>query len=124
MKRRVFSFLSLLLCLLLLGACGFSLDSLLPEEKQLICRVTAKDGQALTVQVLSADSHYDEEELLIVRYHAISGGRELSVGDTITFTYDYLNDVTVQNDTPCIAVSSVTKTQWIPPETTQSTEAE
>lgn len=124
MKFRILSVLSLITCLLLLTSCGFSLKSVLPEEKQLICQVTAKEDQALTVQVLSADSHYDEGDLLIIKYRLTSGARELLVGDTITITYDYLNDVTVQNDTPCIGVDTVTKIQWIPPKTTETTEAE
>ena len=122
MKRRCFAYIGLLLCLTLFSACQFSLPSLdLFQSDPIVCQVIQKDGQTLTVQVLSPDSHYDEEETLLVAYRPILGGNAVSPGDQITFSYLYNQDVTVKGDLPYITVESVTLTQWTP-ETAGATE--
>ncbi len=129
MKRSI-RLLALVLCVVtLLSGCGFSLDSVLPEKLKgllgggdIICQVTEKEGQLLTVEVLSPDSHYDEGDILYVQYTSITGGKSISTGDIITFTYDYLEGVTVKNDEPFILADSISPTEYTPPETIDATE--
>lgn len=117
MRRKIVVALGILSMMLAFTACHFSLDSILPEKKQVVCQITQKDGQTLTVVVQSPDQYYETDETLIVKYRTITGGNSLDVGDQVTFSYDYLNDVTVQSNLPCITVDTVTKTIWTPSET-------
>lgn len=118
MKRRYFAYIGLLVSFLLLSACRFPAPSLdLFQNGPIVCQVMQKDGQTLTVQVLSPDSHYDEAETLLVAYRTILGGSAVSPGDQITFSYHYNQDVTVKGDLPYITVESITLTQWPPADT-------
>lgn len=124
MCRKTF-LLSLFLSLsLLLTGCGSVLESLglgklneMLNSDPIVCVITAKDGQTLTVEVLAADGHYDQGDTLFVDYAGISGATAISVGDTITFTYDYIHDVTVREDTPYILADAISPTDYTPPET-------
>lgn len=117
--------LALFLCIaVLLSGCSISLESVGLDKLSkfigndpIICRVTAKDGQLLTMEVLSPDSHYDEGDVLYVQYSSITGAKSISVGDTVTFTYDYIEDVTVMEKEPFIKAESITPTEYIPPVT-------
>lgn len=117
--KRVFLFL---LCLMpfVLSACDLPLDIL--EGEAIVCQVTEQGQQTLTVVVQNPDLHYDEGDTLVIQYQHVADGKALSVGSQITFTYDYLNDVTVQNELPYLKVDSISLTQWTPPET-ESTKA-
>lgn len=119
MKRIAMIIWLLLVPLFVLTACGsdpLGLGDL--GEDALVCKITGKDRQELTVTVMDGDLHYDPDEVLMVKYHGLEGGTELKVGDHISFIYDYLNDVTVKNGYPYINVDTVTVTQWTPLETT------
>lgn len=117
-RRRIFCIL-LVIAILFLTACH--LPELPDGSSELICRITEKEEKTLKVEVLNSDSHYDAEQTLLVQYNAISGGTSVAVGDTISFTYYYLQDVTVRDKLPCITVSTVALTQWTP-QTTQTGE--
>ncbi len=112
--KRVLVFL---LCLMpfVLCACDLPVDIL--EEKAIVCQVTAKEQQELTVVVQSPDIHYDEGDALVIRYAHVNDNKTVAVGNQITFTYDYLQDVTTRNDLPYLTVESVSLTQWTPPAT-------
>lgn len=120
--------LALFLCMVtLLSGCSISLESIglgkLSEfigNSPIICRVTGKEGQLLTVEVLSSDSHYDEGDILYVQYSSIVGAKSISIGDIITFTYDYMDDVTVLEKEPLIQADSIVPTEYVPPDTEES----
>lgn len=109
--------LVLLMCLMpfVLCACDLPVDIL--GEKDIICQVTAKEQQELTVVVQSPDIHYDEGDTLVIRYEHVNDKKTVAVGNQITFAYDYLQDVTTKNDLPYLKVESISLTQWIPPAT-------
>ncbi len=129
MKYRI-KLIPLILCITtLLSGCSISLESIglgklskFIGNDPLICKITEKDGQLLTMEVLSPDSHYDEGDILYVQYSSITGAKGVSVGDTVTFEYDYLEDVTVMEKEPLIKTESITPTEYIPPETEEATE--
>ncbi len=112
--------LVLLMCLMpfVLCACDLPVDIL--EEKAIVCQVTAKEQQELTVVVQSPDSHYDEGDTLVIQYQQVTDKKAVAVGSQITFTYDYLQDVTAKNDLPFLKVESISLTQWTPPATEPS----
>lgn len=129
MKRK----LALLLAAASLAAllCGCSLTDrllgLVPEKikdklglnnKEIVCLVESMEDKQLTVVVVSPDSHFDESDELIVDYDVANGIRP---GDAVTFTYDYLNDVTSQGKYARIRVGQVIETTYTPPPTTEST---
>lgn len=110
--------------LLLFSGCSVSLESLglgkleeMLSNDPIVCAVTAREGSLLTVQVLSADGHYDEGDTLYVDCTGTSGS--FAVGDTVTFTYDYVHSVTVLEDLPYIVVDAISAAEYVPPETTE-----
>ena len=134
MRKKAILILLVCVSLLMMAGCSLSLDSLglgSLEEKldgllgsnPIICSVTAIDGHILTVEVLSPDGHYDEEDLLYLNCAAIEDISFLRPGNTITFTYDYVTGVTVKNDEPFILVTSLSPATYVPPVTEESTEA-
>ncbi len=127
MRRRTGLLAGLLSLLLLLTGCELSLSSLglgkveeLLNSDPIVCTVTAVEQGVFTVQVLSADSHYDAEDILFLDCTGISGASVFRVGDTITFSYDYLTAVTVRNDTPYIVPDTIAETEYVPPETMET----
>lgn len=117
--------IAVILCLmLLLTGCEISFESIglgkldaMFGDDAIICSVTAIEQDLLTVEVLSADNYYDAGDILLVDCSAIGGASGLRVGDTITFTYDYITGVIVRGDSPYILVDSIGATEYVPPET-------
>ena len=108
MKPRWIATILLTAMLLTLTACSLPQD--LPGGMATLTgRVTSKDERLLTVEVLEDNLHYDR---------ALTGATSLSVGEAISVTYSYLENVTVQDKLSCITVESVTPIQWTPPPTT------
>ncbi len=104
--------------LLTLTACSLPQD--LPGGMATLTgRVTSKDERLLTVEVLEDNLHYDAGTIILVKYRALTGATSLSVGEAISVTYSYLENVTVQ-DKLCITVESVTPIQWTPPTTPEN----
>ena len=131
MYRRIFAFFSVLAAMLSLAACSFSMDSIslgplddIFKKDPIVCSVLEKNGQELTLLVLASDGHYDVDDELLVSYSTISGGSSVKVGDTVTFSYDYLTDVTAKGKFPYIVVDSIEHTDFTPtePPTEESTE--
>lgn len=127
MGKRIALLAGLLSFVLLLTGCKFSLSSLglgkvedIFSDNPIVCTITAIDQSIFTVQVLSADSHYDEEDILLLDCASVRGAAAFRVGDIITFSYDYLNDVTVRNDAPYIVPESVAATEYTPPTTEET----
>ena len=123
MKHRKIAGILLIATLLSLSAC--SLPFQLPEgDSALTCRITDKQEKLLTVEVLESNLHFDEGTILLVQYHAITGGTSLDTGDVIRFTYAYLYDVTVQDDLPYMTVDTVSPISWPAPSDTQAADAD
>lgn len=126
--RKWITLLTALLCLtLLLTGCELSLSSIglgkveeLISSDPIICTVTAVEQGVLTLEVLSPDSHYDAEDVLLLDCTGISGASAFRVGDTITFTYDYLTAVTVRSDMPYIVPDSVSSAEYTAPVTEET----
>lgn len=124
MRKWIALFTALLCTALLLTGCELSLSSIglgkveeLISSDPIICTVTAVEQGVLTLEVLSPDSHYDVEDVLLLDCTGISGASAFRVGDTITFTYDYLTAVTVRSDVPYIVPDSVSRAEYTPPVT-------
>lgn len=121
MNRRFFAFFIVLSMAVLLAGCGLSLESVdlgplngLLKKDPIVCSVLEKEDQQLKLVVLSSDGYYDVDDELLVSYSSISGGTSVNVGDIITFSYDYLTDVTVKGDYPYIVVDSIQHTDFTP----------
>lgn len=127
MRKWIALFTALLCTALLLTGCELSLSSIglgkveeLISSDPIICTVTAVEQGVLTLEVLSPDSHYDAEDALLLDCTGISGASAFRVGDTITFTYDYLTAVTVRSDIPYIVPDSVSRAEYSPPVTEET----
>lgn len=127
MHKRTGLFAGMLCLLFLLTGCELSLSSLglgkveeLLNSDPIICIITTVDQGVLTAQVLSGDHHYDPEDTLYLDCTGISGVSAFRVGDTITFSYDYLTAVTVHGDTPYIIPDSISGAEYIPPATEET----
>ena len=106
MKRRWIATILLTAMLLTLTACSLPQD--LPGGMATLTgRVTSKDERLLTVEVLEDNLHYDAGTIILVKYRALTGATSLSVGEAISVTYSYLENVTVQDKLSCITVESV-----------------
>ncbi len=117
LKHRWIATILLTAMLLTLTACSLPQD--LPGGMATLTgRVTSKDERLLTVEVLEDNLHYDAGTIILVKYRALTGATSLSVGEAISVTYSYLENVTVQDKLSCITVESVTPIQWTPPPTT------
>ena len=123
MNRRFFAFFIVLSMVVLLAGCGFSLESVdlgplngLLKNEPIVCSVLEKEDQQLKLVVLSSDGYYDVDDELLVSFSSISGGTRVNVGDSVTFSYDYLTDVTVRGDYPYSVVQSIQHTDFSPTE--------
>ena len=106
LKRRWIATILLTAMLLTLTACSLPQD--LPGGMATLTgRVTSKDERLLTVEVLEDNLHYDAGTIILVKYRALTGATSLSVGEAISVTYSYLENVTVQDKLSCITVESV-----------------
>ena len=102
LKHRWIATILLTAMLLTLTACSLPQD--LPGGMATLTgRVTSKDERLLTVEVLEDNLHYDAGTIILVKYRALTGATSLSVGEAISVTYSYLENVTVQDKLSCIS---------------------
>lgn len=77
------------------------------------------NGRTCRVTVTEGDSHYDGPyensrgemvpgDTIQLTYSTLSGSKSVSVGDTVTFTYRYTQDVSEKNGDPHITVNEIT----------------
>lgn len=72
------------------------------------------NGRTCRISVLEGDSHYDaatekrDADVLFVTYSALEGKQSVQVGNTVTFTYSYTEDVTERDGEPHISVKVLT----------------
>ena len=72
------------------------------------------NGRTCRILVTEGDSHYDaaterwEADAIFVTFSTLDGSKSVQVGDTITFTYSYTDDVSERNNEPHIIVNRIT----------------
>ena len=84
------------------------------DESTLTGKVEFVNGRTCRISVLEGDSHYDaatekrEADVLFVTYAGLDGSKSVQVGNTVTFTYSYTEDVTERDSEPHISVKVLT----------------
>lgn len=114
MKRKIFCGLCLLLAVCILTGCQFSLHKLpMPEipdfggsGSTLSGTVQSVSGKTCALTVTGGDSHFKEETEILVAFETTEGS-PLSVGRTVTVTYDYVTQVSARDGQPLIRVDSI-----------------
>ena len=84
------------------------------DESTLTGTVEFVNGRPCRISVLAGDGHYDaatekrEADVLFVTYASLEGEKSVQVGNTVTFTYSYTEDVTERDGEPHISVQVLT----------------
>lgn len=84
------------------------------DESTLTGKVEFVNGRTCRISVLEGDGHYDaatekrEADVLFVTYTSLGGSKSVQVGNTVTFTYSYTEDVTERDGEPHISVQVLT----------------
>ncbi len=84
------------------------------DESTLTGKVEFVNGRTCRISVLEGDGHYDaatekrEADVLFVTYTSLGGSKSVQVGNTVTFTYSYTEDVTERDSEPHISVQVLT----------------
>ena len=84
------------------------------DESTLTGRVEFVNGRTCRVSILEGDGHYDaatekrEADVIFVTYASLDGSKSVQVGNTVTFTYAYTEDVTERDSEPHISVKVLT----------------
>ena len=84
------------------------------DESTLTGRVEFVNGRTCRVSILEGDGHYDaaaeerEADVVFVTYASLDGSKSVQVGNTVTFTYSYTEDVTERDSEPHISVKVLT----------------
>lgn len=129
MSKRIIALIGLFCLLISLAGCKLSIrntvegkDASLPAfdlSTSLICTVDSMDGSRCTVTVLEDNSNYDKDDVLYITYDTVAEGQSLTIGDVITFSYNYVSDVSAISGTPHIVVEELSiLPEYTPPETT------
>lgn len=84
------------------------------DESTLTGTVEFVNGRTCRISILEGDSHYNaatekrEADVLFVTYASLEGEKSVQIGDTVTFTYSYTEDVTERDGAPHISVQVLT----------------
>ena len=84
------------------------------DESTLTGTVEFVNGRPCRISVLEGDGHYAaapetrEADVLFVTYASLEGEKSVQVGNTVTFTYSYTEDVTERDGEPHISVQVLT----------------
>ena len=84
------------------------------DESTLTGTVEFVNGRTCRVSILEGDSHYNaatekrEADVLFVTFSSLEGQKSVQIGDTVTFTYSYTEDVTERDGAPHISVQILT----------------
>ena len=91
-----------------------TLPKLAYDDSALTGLVEYVNGRTCRISILEGDSHYDaatekrEADVLFVTFSDLEGSKSVQVGDTVTFTYSYTQDVTERDSEPHISVKVLT----------------
>lgn len=117
MKKFVAVFLVISMMAVLLTGCslGQKLSGL--KEKLggiggtgLVVRITKLEDGYVKAKVVEGDSHFDQEDEINLYYDTVAGtagSNKIAVRDQLVVSYDYTNDVTMDNNMPVIRVENV-----------------
>ena len=101
----------LTVCALALTGCGMETKPTLPkldlDGSELSGKVEYVNGRTCLLRVTEEDSHYDVDDLVYLTYSTITGGKAVSVGTEVRFSYHYTTDVAEFNGEPHITVNEV-----------------
>ena len=84
------------------------------DESTLTGTVEFVNGRTCRISILEGDSHYNaatekrEADVLFVTFSSLEGQKSVQIGDTVTFTYSYTEDVTERDGAPHISVQVLT----------------
>ena len=121
MRNHFLRLLALALALCALCGCGLietdtppTLPKLDLSGSTLTGTVEYVNGRTCRILVTQGDSHYNaatekrEADAIFVTFSTLEGSKSVQVGDTITFTYSYTDDVSERNSEPHITVNRIT----------------
>lgn len=72
------------------------------------------NGRTCRISVLEGDGHFDaatenrEADVLFVTYSSLEGSKSVQVGNIVSFTYSYTQDVSERDSAPHISVKVLT----------------
>lgn len=117
MKKFFALFLVISMTLLLLAGCslGEKLSGLKDKlgdigAAGLVVRITKLEDGYVKAKVVEGDSHFDPDELIDLYYDTVigtAGSNKLTVRDQLVISYDYNNDVSMDDTTPVIRVENI-----------------
>lgn len=120
MRKSVLTILALTLAMCLLCGCNIleigtppTLPRIDISTSTLTGTVAYVNGRTCRVIITEGDSHYDaateryDADEIFVTYSTLVGSKSVQVGDTITFTYSYTQDVSERNNEPHITVNKI-----------------
>lgn len=128
MKR--FIALFMLICLLpVLAGCNSSLrntvegqEATMPPlrvDSTLICSVVSVTDNRCQAIVLEGNNNYDKDDTVYITFESVNKNQSLFYDDVITFSYNYVTDVSVYQNKPHIKTGEISIIKnYTPPETT------
>ena len=128
MLKRLFALLMLTCLLLTLAGCNSSIrdtvegkDTTLPPlriDSTLICSVVSVNGNLCQALVLEGNNNYDKDDTVYITFESVKKDQSLFFDDVITFTYNYVTDVSAHNNKPHIKTAELTIIKNYTPPTT------
>lgn len=129
MLKRFFALLALSCLLLTLAGCNTSIrdtvegnDATLPPlriDSTLICSVVSVVDNRCQAIVIEGNNNYDRDDTVYITFDSVAKDQSLFYGDAITFSYNYVTDVSSFEGKPNIKTGEVTILKdYTPPETT------
>ena len=128
MSKRIIILFTVICMAICMTGCHFSIrktvedkDTTLPPlriDSSLVCSVDSIEGNRCLVTVLEGNGTYDADDEVYVTYESVAKKEQLHRGDVITFSYNYVTDVSAIDDMPHITVETVTIVKDYTPPTT------
>lgn len=128
MLKRLFALLTLTCLLLTLAGCNYSIrdtvegkDTTLPPlriDSTLICSVVSVNDNLCQALVLEGNNNYDKDDTVYITFESVKKDQSLFFDDVITFTYNYVTDVSTYNKKPHIQTEEINIIDdYVPPAT-------
>ena len=84
------------------------------DESSLVGMVEYVNGRTCRISILEGDGHFNAAtekraaDVIFVTFSDLGGKKSVQVGNTVTFTYSYTEDVTERDSAPHITVQVLT----------------
>lgn len=117
MRKLIVMILALTLAVTALCGCNIlevgtppTLPKLELDSSTLTGAVEYVNGRTCRIRILEGDGHYDaatekrEADVIFVTYSGLEGSKSVQVGNTVSFTYSYTQDVSERDSDPHISV--------------------